>query len=195
MKFIDFAGNKIRSIRKRKKIRTAELAKACGVSESEMRHLENGTRIITDAQIEKAAECLHVSPAALRSRNIENYTDVMHLLFELVTHTGIQPVITEEGTFIKIVEPALVSSIKAWIEVRDKLHNDEISAKEWLAWEDDFPYSMENHPPIRPYREPLPSPESIIGVDLCIREMTPEESMAMFEGFEDTVFDDDNDDD
>ena len=191
MKFIDFAGNKIRSIRKRKKIRTSELAKACGVSESEMRHLENGTRIITEAQIEKAAECLQVSPAALRSRNIADYTDIMHLLFELATHADIKPLITDEGTFLKIGDPALISSIKAWLETKDKFYHNEITIKECMRWEDNFPNSMPDHPLVTPLGEPLPSPDEIVGVGIVTREYNPDDLSIL----EDAEIDDKNDDD
>ena len=193
MKFVDFAGNKIRSIRKRKKIRTVELANACGVSESEMRHLENGTRIITDAQIEKAADCLQVYPAALRSRNIADYTDVMHLLFELATYTNIKPLVTDEGTFLKIGDPALISSIKAWIETREKLYHDEITIKEWLSWEDNFPDSMPNHPPVTPLKEPLPSPDEIVGAEFSFREYSPDNIPDDLLSMVDTELDEEDD--
>lgn len=194
MEFIEFAGEKIRSIRKRKKIKTSELAKACGVSESEMRHLENGTRMITEAQIQKAAECLQVSPAALRSRNIADYTDIMHLLFELATHADIKPLITEEGTFLKIGDPALIASIKAWMETRDKFHHDEISLKECISWEDNFPNSMPDHPPVTPLGEPLPSPDEIVGVELTIREYSPDNVPDDLLNMVDADFDEDDED-
>ncbi|MBR5371744.1 MAG: helix-turn-helix transcriptional regulator [Oscillospiraceae bacterium] len=184
MKFLDFAGNKIRSIRKRKKIKTSELANVCGVSESEMRHLENGTRIITEAQIEKVAERLQVSPAALRSRGIVDYSDIMHILFEISSIAGISPFVTEDGTYLKVEDPALISAICAWKEIEDKLQNQEISPKEWLSWLDNFPYSMENYPPLHPYSEPLPAPDEIIGVDLVFRELSPDE-MDEFANYED----------
>ncbi len=190
MEFVNFAGSKIRSIRKRKKIRTSELAKACGVSESEMRHLENGTRMITEAQIQKAAECLQVSPAALRSRNIADYTDIMHLLFELATHADIKPLITDEGTFLKIGDPALIASIKAWMKTRDKFYHDEISLKECISWEDNFPNSMPDHPPITPLDEPLPSPDEIVGVGIMTREYDPDD----LPDFKDAEIDDEEDD-
>lgn len=195
MEFVEFAGSKIRSIRKRKKIKTSELAKACGVSEAEMRHLENGTRMITEAQIEKAAECLQVSPAALRSRNIADYTDIMHLLFELATHTNIRPLVTNEGTFLEIGDPALVSSIKAWLETKDKLHRNEITLNEWMSWEDNFPYSMSDHPPVKPLVEPLPSPDEIVCAELVIREYSPDDVPDDWIDASNADFDEDDDDD
>lgn len=194
MEFVNFAGNKIRSIRKRKKIRTSELAKACGVSESEMRHLENGTRMITEAQIEKVAECLQVSPAALRSRNIVDYTDIMHLLFEVATYADIKPIITDEGTFLKIENPALIASIKAWLETRDKFYHDKISLKECISWEDNFPNSMPDHPPVTPFKEPLPSPDEIVDVVLSIREYSPDNPPDDLLNMVDADFDEEDDD-
>ncbi|MCR4645435.1 MAG: helix-turn-helix domain-containing protein [Oscillospiraceae bacterium] len=193
MKFNDYAGSKIRSIRKRKKIRTSELAKVCGVSESEMRHLENGTRLITDAQIERVAEWLQVSPAALRSRNIVDYSDIMHILFEFGLYSIIEPVVNEEGTFLKVNDPSLVASIQAWMEKKDEVQSGKLTKGDLESWQDHFPDSMPGHSEPKPYTPPLPDPSDVVGVHLITKEYTPEEMLRqMEEGLvQDAVIDDD----
>lgn len=172
MEFIFPAGQKIRSIRKRKKIRTADLAKICGVSESEMRHLENGTRIITEAQIEKAAEGLQVPPAALRARNIADYSDIMHILFEIHSDAQIEPVVTDDGVYLKINDPSLATSIQAWNEIIDKFRRNEITIHDRIEWEDHFPDSMPKHPEIEPFSLSLSDIGGIASASLEMKEIS-----------------------
>lgn len=151
MFFFDHAGNKIRKIRKKKKIKTSELAQVCGVSESEMRHLENGTRIITDTQIDKIAEKLEVSPASLRSRQITSDLDIIHILYEIEQNGFIIPTavsIDSDSSLTKygvcMQTPLLNEAIRQWCQKRELWEKKQISDDEYQEWKDSFPLnSME----------------------------------------------------
>lgn len=146
--FYIHSGMKIRRIRKQKKIKTSELAKQCGVSEAEMRHFENGRRVVSDAQIDKIAEQLNVAPASLRPRGILSELDIIHTLFEIEDDGFIAPTVISDAPDHTLpqygfcfLKEELDEAIQQWYQKRMLWENNTISDNEYQDWKNSFTLS------------------------------------------------------
>lgn len=131
-------------------MKTSQLAESCNLSESGLRGIENGTIAIKDEHIESISKALNVFPAAIRSRQIENYADVMQILFEIEGLYAVKPVIEGNKVYVAFQDSKMVESLKAWLEKYQQLQNHEITIQEYVRWEEEFPLSMENYPDLTP---------------------------------------------
>lgn len=94
-------------------MKTSQLAESCNLSESGLRGIENGTIAIKDEHIESISKALNVFPAAIRSRQIENYADVMQILFEIEGLYAVKPVIEGNKVYVAFQDSKMVESLKA----------------------------------------------------------------------------------
>ena len=109
-------GSKIRALRTRKNITVKELGEACDVNENSIRNYELGIRQMSEENLDLAAQHLNVPVAALRDRSIEDYVDVMHILFELSSDYGFIPFSLPDDSNCAIItkDEKLNESFRAW---------------------------------------------------------------------------------
>ena len=123
-------GNKIRSVRKQKKIKTAVLAKALNVSESEIRHLENGIRSVKEKHLSVIADTLNVSESFLVDRHINGYNDLIHILFEM---EEITPIVLNENGLV-FMDDVMQQMLAEWRKMYQGNQNGAISDDAYLEW-------------------------------------------------------------
>lgn len=161
-------GAKIREIRKRRGISSAELAEKCHVTGASIRNYENDTRTPSDSTLETIAGALEVHPSSLSDRKIESIADVMQILFEIERTGYIVPEDfpvdsdhsrTSSGT--RAINEYLNEAIQKWKEKHDQWIRGEITDDDYWDWQDSFPIqyevattdSSEEPPMIMDYRQ------------------------------------------
>ena len=129
----------------RKKISAKELGAACNVTESAISYYELGDRQVNKDILHKIAQHMSVPEAALRDRNIYDYVDVMHVLFELSEKCDLIPYkIPEDTRFVLATEDkTMQDAIYAWFIKHNELKQREISEEEYDDWKTAFPLQCE----------------------------------------------------
>ena len=136
-------GEKIRKYRVQKGLLRKDLAKMCRMSESAIRNYELGNRTPKPRHLEIIAQALEISPFALLDPDLESYIGVMHALFYLEEHYGLQvykpdgvlgqirfDVCTSEGQ-------SMQSRIQEWADAKESL-----SEEDYQRWEDIYPAKL-----------------------------------------------------
>lgn len=139
-------GSKIRSIRKRKKIASKELATKCNLSDAALRHYEDGLRQVKEDRLQEIADHLNVNVSALYDRRMATCNDVIHTLFEIESAGLIEPDMSGNSKDDECVTWVLRSSnvilddaIEQWFRQYERFVNGQISDDDYQNWKDAFP--------------------------------------------------------
>lgn len=132
-------GELIRKYRKAKGLTQAELADACGLTDSAIRNYELCNRMPGIEQIESIASALGISPESLREVPLESSRQALELLFRLEEEFGLVPDEIDGELVLRVDERAgkaqkLVQALKTWKRMIDSEKAGEISPEELLAW-------------------------------------------------------------
>ena len=132
-------GELIRKYRKAKGLTQAELADACGLTDSAIRNYELCNRTPGIEQIESIASALGISPESLREVPLESSRQALELLFRLEEEFGLVPDEIDGELVLRVDERAgksqkLVQALKAWKRMIDSEKAGEISPEELLSW-------------------------------------------------------------
>ena len=121
------SGELIRKYRKMRGMTQAQLAAACGMSDSAIRNYELGNREPGKDQTDAIAKALQIVPEAL------------DLLFRLEDAMGLKPK-SMDGTVVLELDPAaknarkLAVALGAWKAKIDSLDSGELSVEEYELW-------------------------------------------------------------
>lgn len=132
-------GELIRKYRKSKGLTQAQLAEACGMTDSAIRNYELCNRTPGAEQIDSIASALGISSESLREVPLESSRQALELLFRLEDEFGLVPDEVDGELVLKINEkadkaPKLLQAIKAWKHVLDSETAGEITAQEYESW-------------------------------------------------------------
>lgn len=134
-------GTKIRRLRNQKKISASELGVIAGVNETAIRNYERGYRQVSNEKLELIAQGLGVPLETLVDRQINNYTDVIHILFELSEQYEFEPIaIPQKPQYvIQTKNETMLQAIQAWYDKRRQWETGSITQVEFKEWMDAFP--------------------------------------------------------
>ena len=76
-------GEKLRMIRKERKLTVSDVAKSCNLTEASVRYYETDNRTPLPDTRNALANLLEISPAALIDRQLDSVDDCIHALFDL----------------------------------------------------------------------------------------------------------------
>lgn len=133
------AGELIRKYRKMRGMTQAQLAAACGMSDSAIRNYELGNREPGRDQTDAIAKALQIVPEALDNVSIESAREALELLFRLEDAMGLKPK-SMDGTVVLELDPAaknarkLAVALGAWKAKIDSLDSGELSVEEYELW-------------------------------------------------------------
>ena len=132
------SGELIRKYRKAKGLTQAELADACGLTDSAIRNYELCNRTPGVEQIESIA-ALGISPESLREVPLESSRQALELLFRLEGEFGLVPDEIDGELVLKIDKKAeksqkLAQAVKTWKRMIDSEKAGEISSGELSEW-------------------------------------------------------------
>ena len=136
-------GQLIKRYRKMRGMTQAQLAEACGQTDSAIRNYELGNRTPGEAQIEAIASALEISPEALREVPLQNSRQALELLFRLEEEAGLVPM-EVDGMLVLGIDgsaeesPKLAQAIKAWKRVVDSEKAGEMTPEEVVEWKASF---------------------------------------------------------
>ena len=136
-------GQLIKRYRKMRGMTQAQLAEACGQTDSAIRNYELGNRTPGEAQIEAIASALEISPEALREVPLQNSRQALELLFRLEEEAGLVPM-EVDGMLVLGIDgsaeesPKLAQAIKAWRRVVDSEKAGEMTPEEVVEWKASF---------------------------------------------------------
>ena len=136
-------GQLIKRYRKMRGMTQAQLAEACGQTDSAIRNYELGNRTPGEAQIEAIASALEISPEALREVPLQNSRQALELLFRLEEEAGLVPM-EVDGMLVLGIDgsdeesPKLAQAIKAWKRVVDSEKVGEMTPEEVVEWKASF---------------------------------------------------------
>lgn len=133
------SGELIRKYRKAKGLTQAELADACGLTDSAIRNYELCNRTPGVEQIESIASALGISPESLREVPLESSRQALELLFRLEGEFGLVPDEIDGELVLKIDKKAeksqkLAQAVKTWKHMIDSEKAGEISSGELSEW-------------------------------------------------------------
>ena len=160
-------GAKMRSIRIRKGISTADLGKECSITDSAVRHYEGDLRAPKEDKLQEIAAALGVDPSALYDRRIESISDIMHILFEIEADGYVVPTkfpvnSTSSRTAygVRTLNEVLNEGIEKWCEKRELWETEQITDDEYRNWQDAFPQECEVN--VHPEKKTAPSDALIV---------------------------------
>ena len=136
-------GQLIKRYRKMRGMTQAQLAEACGQTDSAIRNYELGNRTPGEAQIEAIASALEISLEALREVPLQNSRQALELLFRLEEEAGLVPM-EVDGMLVLGIDgsaeesPKLAQAIKAWKRVVDSEKAGEMTPEEVVEWKASF---------------------------------------------------------
>ena len=132
------SGELIRKYRKAKGLTQAELADACGLTDSAIRNYELCNRTPGVEQIESIASALGISPESLREVSLESSRQALELLFRLEGEFGLVPDEIDGELVLKIDRKAekyqKLQALKTWKRMIDSEKAGEISSEELSEW-------------------------------------------------------------
>ena len=132
-------GELIRKYRKAKGMTQAELAEACGLTDSAIRNYELCNRTPGLGQIESIASALEISPESLREVPLESSRQALELLFRLEDEFGLVPGEIDGELVLRVGKGTgksqkLVQGIEAWKSMLDSKKAGEITLEELQDW-------------------------------------------------------------
>ena len=155
-------GAKLRQIRLRKGVSTAELGAKCNITDAAIRQYEGDKRTPKEDKLQEIANALGVDVTALYDRRIESIADIVHILFEVESDGYITPVRipadqnSSRTTYgVRALNEVLSEALEKWCEKRELFEKEQISEEDYRNWQDAFPqeYEVEVHPEHEFYRE------------------------------------------
>ena len=167
-------GQKIKRIRLNKKIAVAELAEAAGVNEAAIRNYEVGYRQASRDKLQLIAQKLGIPVEMLIDRQIDNYNDAIHILFELSEKYDLVPIeIPQEPKYaIQTKNEVILQALQAWYNKRRQWENGDITQTELQAWMDAFPLQCEeNESPAEKVESRYTDFERILGLKSALEQM------------------------
>ena len=140
-------GERIRFIRKLRKLTQKQLGIAIGFPESSadvrMAQYETGTRTPKEDLTKSIANIFEVSPLTLNVPDIDSNLGLMHTLFALEDIYGLEPEIENEKTTLRFndkkLDVSLLQMLFAWAEQTRKLRKGEITKEEYDKWRYNYP--------------------------------------------------------
>ena len=140
-------GERIRFIRKLRKLTQKQLGIAIGFPESSadvrMAQYETGTRTPKENLTKSIANIFEVSPLTLNVPDIDSNLGLMHTLFALEDMYGLEPETENEKITLrfndKILDVSLLQMLFAWTEQKGKLKKGEITKEEYDKWRYNYP--------------------------------------------------------
>lgn len=141
-------GERIRFIRKLRKLTQKQLGIAIGFPESSadvrMAQYETGTRTPKENLIKAIANIFEVSPLALNVPDIDSRLGLMHTFFALEDIYGLELAIENEKITLnfndnKVLDVSLLQMLFAWTEQIRKFKNGEITKEEYDKWRYNYP--------------------------------------------------------
>jgi len=138
-------GEKIKVLRQREKWSQKRLAMELGVSETTIRNYELGHGGVRKRHLLKLVEIFKVDISVLKDNSVEEYNDVMQLLFMLADEHGlvtsdVKHVLPDDCVLV-FNNRALQSYINAWHKKRSQMEVENLPKEEIQAWELRFPVS------------------------------------------------------
>lgn len=132
-------GELIRKYRRMRGMTQAELAEACGLTDSAIRNYELGNRTPGDDQIVGIADALGISSEALRDIPLESSRQALELLFRLDEEYGLKPAKVAGETVLRVDTASpksqkLTIALDAWLSMVDSEKAGEITSEELSAW-------------------------------------------------------------
>lgn len=133
-------GELIRRYRKMRKMTQADLAEACGLSDSAVRNYELGNRKPSEAHMESIARALEIAQEALLNVDVDSARKALEYLFRIDEELGLRPMRDAEGDVFLAVDrnspkaPKLSAALEAWMRQRERLDAGEICQEEYDAW-------------------------------------------------------------
>ena len=143
-------GIKIRKIRTQKKISASELGEVAGVNETAIRNYETGYRQVSDDKLILIAQRLGVPVETLVDRQINNYADVIHTLFELSEKYEFLPIeLPQEPKYaIQTKDTVILQAMQNWFDKRRQWETGTITQTELQEWMDAFPLFCKEEEPV-----------------------------------------------
>ncbi len=141
-------GERIRFIRKLRKLTQKQLGIAIGFPESSadvrMAQYETGTRAPKEDLTKAIANIFEVSPLALAVPDIDSHLGLMHTFFALEDIYGLEPEIENEKIVLqfndnKVLDASLLQMFFAWTEQIQKLKTGEMTKEEYDQWRYNYP--------------------------------------------------------
>ena len=141
-------GERIRFIRKLRKLTQKQLGIAIGFPESSadvrMAQYETGTRTPKEDLTKSIANIFEVSPLTLNVPDIYSNLGLMHTLFALEDMYGLEPETENEKITLrfndnKVLDTSLLQMLFAWAEQTRKLRKGEITKEEYDKWRYNYP--------------------------------------------------------
>ena len=141
-------GERIRFIRKLRKLTQKQLGIAIGFSESSadvrMAQYETGTRTPKEDLTKSIANIFGVSPLTLNVPDIDSNLGLMHTFFSLEDMYGLEPETENEKITLrfndnKVLDVSLLQMLFAWTEQTRKLKKGEITKEEYDKWRYNYP--------------------------------------------------------
>lgn len=137
-------GELIRRYRKMRKMTQADLAEACGLSDSAIRNYELGNRKPSETHMESIARALEIAQEALLDVDVDSARKALEYFFRIDEELGLKPIRGAEGDIFLTVDrnslkaPKLSAALEAWMRQRKRLDAGEISQEEYDAWKAGF---------------------------------------------------------
>ncbi len=141
-------GERIRFIRKLRKLTQKQLGTAIGFPESSadvrMAQYETGTRTPKEDLTKAIANIFEVSPLALEVPDIDSQLGLMHTFFALEDIYGLEPEIENEKIILqfndnKVLDVSLLQMLFAWTEQTQKFKSGAITKEEYDQWRYNYP--------------------------------------------------------
>lgn len=133
-------GELIRRYRKMRKMTQADLADACGLSDSAIRNYELGNRKPSAAHLEAIAKALEIAQEALLEVDVSSGRKALEYLLRIDEELGLKPSRDAKGDIVLTIDhgspkaPKLSAALEAWLRQRERLDAGEISQGDYDAW-------------------------------------------------------------
>lgn len=132
-------GELIRKYRKARGMTQAQLAEACGLTDSAIRNYELCNRAPGTKQVASIASALDISAESLREVPLESSRQALELLFRLEEEFGLVPDEIDGNIVLRVNERTgepqkLVQALKTWKRMIDSEKAGEIGSEELSEW-------------------------------------------------------------
>lgn len=130
-------GWRIRTIRNRRGMTQAELAKAAGLGESAVRSYELGNRRPKEKHIDAIAKALKVRPECFKMHEVNTPLELLYLLFHFESMRMVEP--SEDGSAsTNAIDRELKKGFRDWSRARQRYLKGEITQEEYEDWKDTY---------------------------------------------------------
>ena len=131
-------GEKIKYYREKQKMGQQDLAELSHISVSAIRKYESGLRVPKEAQLEKLAVALHISPSVLKDTSFKKFTDLLPYLYEIGVWGDIQFVGEKDADghyqrdtlSVRFQNSDIMDFLGKWAEKKDEVNTIKSAASE-----------------------------------------------------------------